>query len=212
MLHRLEAAVPWYATTWFRRLCIASFWLLVAVKVVQSIFFKDNDFAWHLDLGRTALAGTPYLKVDRGVFGTHYAPGRVLIDSFFALFPYRLIRVIIYAAAMGALLVTSRCWRDLADAMKPASQQLHMAAAFTAFVLLAPWVVQDFDECGLQIILLFFLSMAGWLDMARPADCGWSVAGPGNHLEECSLDLPAAPVVEEALDRGGNNYRLRDTV
>src|SRR5262249_21197301 len=29
-----------------------------------------------------------------------------------------------------------------------------------AFLLLAPWVVRDFDECGLQILLLFFLTMA----------------------------------------------------
>ena len=50
--------------------------------------------------------------------------------------------------------------RELAQKVKPASPEIDFAAAALAFLLFAPWVVRDFDECGLQILLLFFLSMA----------------------------------------------------
>jgi hypothetical protein len=167
--------IAWYETERFRWWCIAGFWFVVAVKAVQSIFLKDNDFAWHMALGRSVLLGTPYVSPDGGVFGTHYPPGRALIDAGFALLPYRLARTICFACAMGALLVASRVWRELTDAMQPVSPGLHFAASVFAFVLLAPWVVRDFDECGLQILLLFFISMAAWMVWrgARIAAAAW---------------------------------------
>jgi Glycosyltransferase family 87 len=158
-----ELDIAWYETERFRWCCAAVFCLVVAIKAVQSIFLKDNDFAWHMDLGRSVLLGTPYVSPAGYVFGTHYPPGRALIDAGLALLPYRLARTICFASAMGALFVVSRIWRELGDAMQPASSGLHFAAALFAFALLAPWVVRDFDECGLQILLLLFISMSGWL-------------------------------------------------
>jgi hypothetical protein len=67
-----------------------------------------------------------------------------------------LARAIFFCAAIGALLITQKIWRELAQKVKPASHEIDFAAAALAFLLFAPWVVRDFDECGLQILLLFF--------------------------------------------------------
>lgn len=56
-------------------------------------------------------------------------------------------------------MVIRAIWRDLAQALKPASQSVEFCASAYGFLLIAPWVVRDLDERGLQIILLFFLSM-----------------------------------------------------
>jgi hypothetical protein len=161
MTAEVEPAVAWYETARFRRWCIIAFCVLIAIKAVHSIGFKDNDFAWHIDLGRTGLMGAPYVQENGGLTGTHYPPGRVVIDAALALLPYRLARAIVFFCAVGALLLTSRVWRRLADAMHPTSYDVHFAAAFFAFALLGQWVVRDLDDCGLQILLLFFLTMAG---------------------------------------------------
>jgi hypothetical protein len=155
-------ALPWYETAQFRRWCAIGFCVLIAVKAVHSIGFKDNDFAWHIDLGRTGLMGTPYVHDSGSLIGTHYPPGRVLIDSALTLLPYRLARALVFFCAVGALLETARIWRRLADAMQPVSYQMHFAAAVFALLLLGQWAVRDLDDCGLQILLLFFLTMAGW--------------------------------------------------
>lgn len=162
MTVEVERAVAWYETAQFRRGCAIAFCVLVAVKAVHGIGFKDNDFAWHIDVGRTGLMGTPYVQANGSLVGTHYPPGRVLIDTALALLPYRLARAVVFFCAIGGLLMTSRIWRRLADAMYPVSYDVHFAAAFFAFVLLGQWVVRDLDDCGLQILLLFFLTMAGW--------------------------------------------------
>ena len=46
--------------------------------------------------------------------------------------------------------------------MMPASPAIEFVAAALAFLLLANRIVRDLDECGLQILLLLFLSLAAW--------------------------------------------------
>jgi hypothetical protein len=151
-----------FQSRWYRRAFVAGFVLLIAIKAGQGIFYKENDFAWHLDLGRSALSGTPYLTPSGDLFGNNYPPGRVLIDSALAMLPNILARALVFACAVGAMLIMFRVWRILANAVVRAPPEIDFAAATLAFMLLAPWVVRDLDDCGLQLLLLLFLTMAGY--------------------------------------------------
>jgi len=157
------AVSPWYERGWFTQSVIYGFTLLVVVKFVHSVFFKQNDFDWHLAYGHLAFKGT--YGGDTAVFHSllfHYPPGRILIDEALSLLPRLVARAMFFCAAIGSLFITCRIWRALAQRVRPATPGVEFAAAALAFLLLANWIVRDFDECGLQILLLFFLSMAAW--------------------------------------------------
>jgi|ERR1700688_3729410 len=153
---------PWYERAWFTKSITYGFALLVLVKFVHSVFLKENDFEWHLAIGHLVLKATHY--ADSAAFNSiafWYPPGRLLIDEALSLLPRLAARSIIYCAAIGSLFIIRRIWRELAEKLEPASPGIEFASAALAFFLFANWVVRDFDECGLQILLLFFLSMAG---------------------------------------------------
>ena len=163
MPNETTIAPPWYERAWFTKSVTYGFILLVLVKFVHSVFFKQNDFDWHLAYGQMALKATYYADTDafRALI-FHYPPGRILIDEALSLLPRLLARAIFFCAAIGALFIIRKIWRELAGKMKPASPGVEFAAAALAFLLFANWIVRDFDECGLQILLLLFLSMAAW--------------------------------------------------
>jgi hypothetical protein len=147
----------WYESKLFTKSIIYGFSLLVLVKFSHSVFFKQNDFDWHLGYGYLVLKATHFS--DSEAFRSlifYYPPGRMLIDEALVLLPRLVARAIFFCAAIGALLITQKIWRELAQKVKPASHEIDFAAAALAFLLFAPWVVRDFDECGLQILLLFF--------------------------------------------------------
>ena len=77
------------------------------------------------------------------------------------MLPNTLARALVFACAAGAMLIMFRVWRILASAVARAPPGIDFAAATLAFLLLAPWVVRDLDDCGLQLLLLLFLTMAG---------------------------------------------------
>jgi Glycosyltransferase family 87 len=152
----------WYERAWFRTSITWGFVLLVLVKFVHSVFLKENDFDVHLAYGQMALNAA---HGDAGPFLSllfHYPPGRILLDEGFALLPRLVARTICFCAAIGSLFITRAIWQRLAQDVKPASPGVDFAAAALAFLLFANWVVRDFDDCGLQILLLFFLSMTAW--------------------------------------------------
>ena len=146
----------WYQRAWFTRSAGYGFAVLVIAKAVHSVFFKQNDFDLHLHWGRLALEGA----WDAVPF--QYPPGRILFNEALAVLPRLVARALGFGCAIGSLVLTYRIWRDLAAKMTPPAPGVDLAAAALAFALLAPWVVRDFDECGLQILLLFFLSMVAW--------------------------------------------------
>ena len=160
----MASDIPWYERAWFTKSVTYGFILLVLVKFVHSIFLKENDFDWHLAYGQLALKATYYADSEafRSLISRyfHYPPGRLLIDEALSLLPRLVARAIFFGAAIGALFIIRKIWRELAEKMTPASPAIEFAAAALAFLLLANWIVRDFDECGLQIILLLFLSLA----------------------------------------------------
>ena len=101
---------------------------LLVYKFIDGVFLRENDFLWHYLLGRTFLAGTPYLQPG-GEAGTHYPLGRVAIDGLLAAMPCRLARAVVFllsAAAFGWALVL---WPRMAQAARPAAGRLALAAA-----------------------------------------------------------------------------------
>lgn len=162
----MASDIPWYERAWFTKSVTYGFILLVLVKFVHSIFLKENDFDWHLAYGQLALKATYYADSEafRSLISRyfHYPPGRLLIDEALSLLPRLVARAIFFGAAVGALFIIRKIWRELAGKMTPASPAIEFAAAALAFLLLANWIVRDFDECGLQILLLLFLSLAAW--------------------------------------------------
>ena len=88
------------------------------------------------------------------------------MNAALALAPYRLTRAIVYCLALAGLLACYRIWSGLAARTnQPGAQATGAttrAAAMLAVILLLPYVIRDLDECGLQLILLFLLTMAAW--------------------------------------------------
>ena len=163
MSKEITIVSSWYERAWFTKSVTYGFILLVLVKFVHSVFLKSNDFDWHLAYGHLGLKATYY--ADSEAFRSlvfHYPPGRLLIDEAVSLLPRLVARAIFFGAAIGALFIIRKIWRELAEKVKPASPAVEFAAAALTFLLFANWIVRDFDECGLQILLLLFLSLAAW--------------------------------------------------
>lgn len=155
--------LPWYEREWFIKTICYWFIAIVAIKFFQGVFFKQNDFDVHLAWGELAVRGT--LHGDRAAFDSllfQYPPGRLIFDEALAMLPRLWARAITLFAAIVSLFVIRAIWRELAARVSPATPSVEFASSSLALVLLAPWVLRDFDECGLQILLLAFLSMAGW--------------------------------------------------
>jgi hypothetical protein len=145
---------PWYtrpkAQAW-------ALWLLAGIALVQGyigILSRDNDFLWHRDHGR--------LYLDGATGRDHYLPARFFMDIPLAVFEYRATRAVVFAIALVLLLVCYRLWNAMAALQAPASVAAVRVAGIMTVLLMLPYVLRDLDECGLQLILLFFLSMAGW--------------------------------------------------
>jgi Glycosyltransferase family 87 len=133
-------------------------WFLAVLAVSEgcwTVFFRDNDFLWHRHHGQHFLEGRPH--------GAHYLPARGFMDIPLAIGPYRLTRAVVYCLAIALLLACYRLWNDMAARSAPPSMPAVRAAGMLTVLLLLPYVFRDLDECGLQIILMFFLTMAGWL-------------------------------------------------
>ncbi len=155
---------PWYDTAGFRWVMMTGILLLIIGKCVQLLVFKTSgqDFEWHLRLGQTVLDGTPYVMPDGTGIGDHYLPGRVLIDAVLELLGLKGAQALSLGMTLLGLWVIVRLWGEMADGAARVGKGVHLAGVVLGFVLLAPWVVRDFDEAGLQFQLLTMLTLAGW--------------------------------------------------
>ncbi len=156
--------VPWHDTVWFKWVVMAVFALLIVGKSAHVLLVKNKgqDFAWHLSVGETVLNGTPYVNPEGKVVGDHYLPGRVLIDALPAILPLKGAQAVSLALMLAGMWAMVWMWGQMANGIRPATVGLHRGAVVLAFLLLAPWVVRDFDEAGLQFLLLAMLTVAGW--------------------------------------------------
>ena len=157
-------------STW---LLIAAAAAVVAVEGVYAVFKRTNDYNVHLWYGNWFLEGRPYSAPGAGF----YPLGRVWFDAGFASVEYYTGRAFCYVAALAGLGLSLVMWRRLSGAAAPLPEGKAAAAAWWTVLVLAAFLVRDLDECGLHLLLLFFLSAAGYARMhGRSAATGFWLA------------------------------------
>lgn len=183
--------------TWIKNPKIQrTLWILLGVifvvSFINSVFLKDNDFLLHYVNGEKFLQGNFYESHSpwKPVL-THYPVGRHIFNAFLALFPYRIARAVCWGLAVLLLGLTLRYWQQMAvDADKQMGNKLGVAGPVALFILIA-WFFRDLDDCGLQIILLYMLTAAGWWVMhKRPWLCGLLLAAAFSYKSTPLLFLP----------------------
>ncbi len=182
-----EAARPsWYTSARVQTLAL---WFLVALAAVEgfvAVVRKENDFVCHRVHGAAFLAGDYF-----GGGNDHYLPARVLFNVLLAAGPYRLTRAIVFGLSLLLLLVCRRLWEKMAAELVPARASVARAAAIFTILLMLPYLIRDLDECGLQIYLLFFLTLGGYaLSRGWSARAGFWLASAATYKVTPLLCLP----------------------
>jgi hypothetical protein len=150
----------WTAPPWRLGAAILLLAVVLAEGYVAVGRRTGGDITVHQGLGRAILGG----HLAWTFANTKYLLGRHLLSAGVALLPPRVFRGAFYLAAVVLSAGTGVFWHRLArrpGASEPGAAGVSGWAALAATGLLLPWVLRDLDECGLQLILLFFLSAAG---------------------------------------------------
>lgn len=150
-------ALPWYGKSGFRQVALLLFWVVLLIEGIVAIGIRENDFLWHYQVGVQFHERDPY----RGPV-MMYPVGRTMLNGLVALMPHRTARAVCYLLTLGALLLTMRLWNRMAQWRDLADDKVAFAAWAGALVLLYPNVIRDLDDCGIQLLLLFFLTAAGY--------------------------------------------------
>ena len=150
--------------------------LFVAAHAVVAVAFRDTDFFWHIQLGNAFLAGEPFTYG-----GDWYPLSRTMFDALPALLPYRLSRALFFLAGVASLGLSVVLWNRMADAGRNLDPGTAFAATVFSLLFMAPYISRDFQECGLQLLLLGMLSIAGYSlwrgrDTAAGAALGAAIA------------------------------------
>lgn len=141
-------------------------WLLLGVAAVAvlvegyyAVFWRKNDYSVHVIYGAFFLDGQPF-KTDGAT--AFYPLGRLWLNASLASFDYYVGRTLCYLAAVLSLGLTLRMWSELARPAVPLPDEKRTAAIGWTLAVLLPYLIRDLDECGLQLLLLFFLTSAGY--------------------------------------------------
>lgn len=175
----------WNAATHRHRIATFAIAIFLVVESVIAIGYRENDFEWHRNLGRTFLAGAPYAEG-----GQWYPLGRAMIDTVPAVLNKYVARGLSYTLAIAALVAVVRGWGKLAGP-QPGNARADWTAALVTFGLSIGLIQRDLDECGLQILLLFMLT-AGALALrgGRLATAGGWLALAATYKSTPILFLP----------------------
>ena len=198
----------WHESRHLRRTAIVVLAIIVAVEAYLAVFVRDHDFIYHYRMGQHFLAGDPYLDrlnwqpvylaindqvplfVHRAA-GDWYPLARVMMNAALAVLPVYAARAACYLLAVASIAATYRMWREMAEERWPAARSLSFAAAVLAVLLLIPLVLRDLDECGLQFLLLFFLTSGGYaLWRGRSAKAGFWLAAAASFKATPLICLP----------------------
>lgn len=168
-------------------------WLLLALvpvliaSAIAGIFLRDNDFHWHYAQGEKVLAGRTPGDGQSGGIPALYLLGRMMFDAALALLPYRFARVLVWTAAVGALIHSLRLWGRLLG--WETSRQKALAVLAVWWVL--PFIYRDLDDCGLQVLTLTLFSLgAAALIARRPSAAGVWMALAASYKTTPLLVLP----------------------
>ena len=148
-----------------------------AASAIISIGFRHNDFLWHYRIGQGAWAGFIYADALGQPAGDHYPVGRALINMAMAGLPYYVARAVVWCLGILSLIVALRGWHRMANVGLPVVRQVAKVAGLLSALLLLPLVFRDMDDCGLQLILLAMLGLAGASLVQRQSwRCGFWLA------------------------------------
>lgn len=160
--HACDSERTWYTHPTFYLLVKIICIVVLIASFINGVILKHNDFQNHYDLGAMFLQGRPYLMPDNTPSCAHYPVGRLMINASLAIFPYRIARGVFWTISIIALVLSLKMWHQMAQKRRAVSETKAFAAAVLSLGILLRWVVRDFDDCGLQILLLFVLTAAGW--------------------------------------------------
>jgi hypothetical protein len=177
---------PWLATRRFRAVSGVLLAAAVCVSAVYGILLRKNDFDVHLQFGRDFLDGQPFRSNPY-----QYLLGRMMFDAGLASLNYYAARALVFFSAIAALVASLYLWERIARDRHPLPAGQVYAAAVFSIGLLSANIARDLDECGLQILLLFFLSCAGILILRRrPISSGFWLAIASTYKTTPLLFLP----------------------
>ncbi|MBI1900784.1 MAG: DUF2029 domain-containing protein [Planctomycetia bacterium] len=165
-------------------------WIVLAVALLVeayfAVFVRRNDFVCHYNFGRDFLAGNPY-----GHLGNIYPLARAMFNGLLSLPNYYVSRAICLAAAVAGLAWSLWTWRRVAQAGRPIAPSLQFPTVLVSLIILAPLLIRDLDECGLQLLLLTMLTagMAA-VHSGRPGWAGFWLAAAASYKANPILFLP----------------------
>ncbi|MFO0813263.1 MAG: glycosyltransferase family 87 protein [Gemmatales bacterium] len=143
--------------TWprIRQTLIVLLAVLLVIKAVIAVGFRENDFTWHRNGGARFLKGTTELY-------ENYPVVRMMMNTLIAIGPSIPTRLVVFCLSVGLLLLCYRWWRVMAKDQGSLSPLLEDLAALGAAVMFLQILYRDLDECGLQLITLFFLTAGAY--------------------------------------------------
>lgn len=191
MTHHAETTGSWIARSWFRNTAWAILIAAAAVEGYYAVFVRTGDVTCHIKFGKEFLDGIPYTNE-----GNFYPLGRVMFDSLFAIGDYRATRAVFYLASLVALAACFKLWGKTVGA--PANGNANgdtrgrnFAAALATLIVLVPFILRDFDECGMQIVLLLFCSLGTYtFSQGRSMASGFWLAAAATYKATPLLFLP----------------------
>ncbi len=150
-------STPWYTASWYRPATLAFGIIFLLAFAADSILLRDNDFEWHRETGKLFLKSN-----DASLYGDPYPLTRRMLDASLALAPYRASRAIVFSLAVICLWWTIRRITEMADHQQHLDRKTAFAAAAMALSQFIPFLLRDFQECGLHIILLAILTAGAY--------------------------------------------------
>jgi hypothetical protein len=119
----------------------------------DAIFLRNNDFAWHYQAGMHFLEGHPFDPP-----AEWYPLARIQFDVLLRFLPYRISRAVVFVLALIGLLWSLQKWETMLGRGTLLPSRLRLAVVITTILVLIPYLHRDFQECGLQAILLTVLT------------------------------------------------------
>ena len=177
---------PWYTKATFFKLAVAGLLVFIVAEGWMAIVRRENDFAVHYRFGEAFRE-----RALDGVACEWYPLGRIMFNAALAELPYRAARALCYAVAIGATLLLLRLWDTMAGASVPLGKPISAAAMLFAVGSCFTLVQRDLDDCGLQLLLLFLLSLAAFAVWRRwPVRAGLCLAAAVTYKSTPLLFLP----------------------
>jgi hypothetical protein len=163
----------WYTSDRFRFWSIALLAMALAGQAVPALL-RDNDYAWHADLGEFFLAGDPYDLDTGNIRGAWYPLSRTMFDAVPALMPRMLGKGLIALLAVLCVAYSLRAFANMTREEGAGNSRITFAASMAALFAMGPYLNRDLDDAGLQCLLLGLLALAGsMLWQGRPWSAGF---------------------------------------